>query len=68
MVCLPQSWDWLKNMRGGDDEIPREVWKIIKAKIRKIGVAKIKRRRKKIKREVLYPKLWNMFKICLTSI
>ena len=44
-------------MRGGDDEIPREVWKIIKAKIRKIGVAKIKRRRKKIKREVLYPKL-----------
>jgi len=37
-------------MRGGDDEIPREVWKIIEAKIRKIGVAKIKR-------EVSYPKL-----------
>jgi len=44
------------------------VWKIIEAKIGKIRVAKTKRRRKEIRREVSYSKLGNMFKTCLTLI
>ena len=47
MACSPQSWDWLENRRGEDDEVPRRVWKTVETKAGKSEMAKTKRRREK---------------------
>ncbi len=47
MACLLQSWDWLENRRGEDNEVFREIWKTVKAKAEKIKVVKTKEEEKK---------------------
>ena len=47
IASLPQSWDWLENRKGKDDEVSKGVWKIVEAKAGKTMVAKIKRREEK---------------------
>ena len=37
----------MKNKRSKNDEIPRGIWKVIKAKVRKIGIAKAKAKENK---------------------
>jgi len=39
MASLPQSRNGLEDRRGKDDEMPKEVWKIVEIDIGKIGVA-----------------------------
>ena len=41
----------MKNKRSKNDEIPRGIWKVIKAKVRKIGIAKAKAKRKQRKKK-----------------
>ena len=51
MACLSQFWDWLENRKSEGDEISREVWKVVKAKAEKTGVAKTKERKEKRRRK-----------------
>ena len=37
----------MKNKRSKNDKIPRGIWKVIKAKVRKIGIAKYNKKERK---------------------
>jgi len=41
----------LENRRSENDEVSKRMWKTVEVKARKIGVVKIKRRRKEVRRE-----------------
>ena len=49
MACVPQFWDQLENRRGKDDEMSRRMWEVVETKARKVGVAKVERRREEAK-------------------
>ena len=45
----PQLWDWLENRKSKNNEISREVWKIVEIKERKTRVAEVEGKRKEEK-------------------
>ena len=47
MVSMPQPRNKLEDKRGKDNEMSKEVWKIVEANIKKIEVAETEKRREK---------------------
>ena len=47
MAYSLQPWNWLKNKKGEDDKMFREVWKAVETKVGKVRVAETKRKREK---------------------
>ena len=47
MVSMPQPRNKLEDKRGKDNEMSKEVWKIVEANIKKIEMAETEKRREK---------------------
>jgi len=41
MVYLSQSWNWLENKKGKDDEISRSIWKAMETEAEKARMAEV---------------------------
>ena len=44
MVSIPQFWNWLEDRKGQNDEMSKEMWKIVETKAGEIRIAKVERK------------------------